>query len=285
MGRDLVIGDIHGAHKALEQCLERCGFDVKNDRLITLGDICDGWPYVYECVEILLGIPNRIDIIGNHDRWFQIYLSHNRHPDKWRQGGIGTLNSYKRNLFGDDLRDPFEGVDMWERAEDGTPIRQHKGFSRDSVPDSHRTFFNNQVHYYKDVKNRLFVHGGFYRFQPLDMQVINNPDVFYWDRELWDEALSVHKGESLSFVEEFSEIFIGHTATTHWTRYKKNAPNSLILIPTDDNDCPPMKADIIYNLDTGAGSNGKLTIMDVDTHDYWQSDCVNEFYGDYKPRG
>lgn len=46
-----------------------------------------------------------------------------------------------------------------------------------------------------------------------------------------------------------------------------------------------MHADIIRNLDTGAGSSGKLTIMNIDTHDYWQSDQVNEIYGDYKPRG
>jgi serine/threonine protein phosphatase 1 len=46
-----------------------------------------------------------------------------------------------------------------------------------------------------------------------------------------------------------------------------------------------MHADIIYNIDTGAGSRGRLTIMDVDTHEYWQSDPVNDIYGSYKPGG
>ena len=42
--RTFVIGDIHGAHKALIQCFERSGFDHSSDRLISLGDACDDCP-------------------------------------------------------------------------------------------------------------------------------------------------------------------------------------------------------------------------------------------------
>ena len=38
------IGDIHGAYKALMQCFERSKFDYKKDRLIVMGDVCDGYP-------------------------------------------------------------------------------------------------------------------------------------------------------------------------------------------------------------------------------------------------
>lgn len=37
------IGDIHGAYKALIQCFERAKFDYEKDRLIVMGDICDGY--------------------------------------------------------------------------------------------------------------------------------------------------------------------------------------------------------------------------------------------------
>ena len=47
MGRRIVCGDIHGAHLALLQCLERSNFDFENDTLILIGDVVDGWPYVY----------------------------------------------------------------------------------------------------------------------------------------------------------------------------------------------------------------------------------------------
>ena len=59
----------------------------------------------------------------------------------------------------------------------------------------------------------------------------------------------------------FSCVFIGHTATTAWH--------------TDQ----PMHAANIWNLDTGAGFRGRLTIMDVATKRFWQSDPVTRWYG------
>ena len=41
--RLLVLGDIHGAAKALTQVLERSNFDPTGDRIIFLGDVADGW--------------------------------------------------------------------------------------------------------------------------------------------------------------------------------------------------------------------------------------------------
>lgn len=283
MNRTFVIGDIHGAHKALEQCLERCGFNKETDTLITLGDICDGWAYVKECVDILLTIPNRVDIIGNHDEWFHRWLKTGRHPDNWYQGGKGTYRSYFQAARGKEL----DGFDRWERDDDGVPIRRLPGLLIDEIPDAHKQFFENQIWYYKDEKNRLFVHGGFLKEYTLEenLERRRDDDYFHWNRELWYQALSVSDdSKPLTFVEKFSEIFIGHTATINWTQFKK-AKDSYVLLPTQNDDCPPMHADIVWNLDTGAGSTGRLTIMDIDTHDYWQSDLVNTFYGDYKPRG
>lgn len=34
----------------------------------------------------------------------------------------------------------------------------------------------------------------------------------------------------------------------------------------------------VWNLDTGSGFSGKLTIMDIDTKEFWQSDFVRELY-------
>ena len=51
--RTFAIGDIHGAYKALVQCFERSGFDYENDRLIVLGDVCDGYPEVKQCIDEL----------------------------------------------------------------------------------------------------------------------------------------------------------------------------------------------------------------------------------------
>ena len=71
--KTFVMGDVHGAYKALKQCLERASFDYQNDCLIQLGDIADGGNEVYECVEELLKIKNLVAIKGNHDDWFCEY--------------------------------------------------------------------------------------------------------------------------------------------------------------------------------------------------------------------
>jgi len=98
MKRTLALGDVHGAHKALKQVLEKSSFDKEEDRLIFLGDIVDGWSESYECVEELLTIKNLITIKGNHCDWFIKWINTGIHPDGWRQGGYTTLQSYCKHL-------------------------------------------------------------------------------------------------------------------------------------------------------------------------------------------
>lgn len=278
--REFVIGDIHGAHIALQQCLERCGFDKDKDLLIVLGDICDGWPYVYECVEELLTIKNRIDLIGNHDDWFREWLITGIHPEYWGQGGKGTAQSYLRNA-GKDGED--FGIFYLQDGRGKDRVCYTFDLTFADIPPSHAAFFKNQHLYYKDGKDRLFVHAGFYDKElTLRQNQKHNPSDFYWNRDLWQKAMSA-KGGRMKFTEPLTEIFIGHTATTKWTT-KEIRTDAGIIIPLGDPITTPMFADIMVNLDTGAGSIGKLTIMDINTHEYWQSDNVKDIYGEYKPR-
>jgi serine/threonine protein phosphatase 1 len=234
--RTFVLGDIHGAHKALLQCLERAAFDRDNDTLIQLGDIADGLGQVYDCVEELLKIPNLIAIKGNHDEWLNQFILTGYHPAEWRMGGIATAKSYLRLL-----------------GKEGKVIRSGSGYKTAlnpyDIPESHRQFFCHQQLYYIDERNNCYVHGGFDWLQTFKTQ---KPEVYYWDRNLWSAALS----DKFQLVTEFREIFIGHTSTTKWQTDK------------------PMKAANIFNLDTGGGSSGRLTIMEVESKRFWQSDPV-----------
>lgn len=281
INRRFVIGDIHGAYIPLKQCLERCGFDYNNDLLITLGDICDGWPYVYDCVEELLKIINRIDIAGNHDKWLLYWLTHSRHPDMWSQGGKGTAQSYLR-ACGKDEND----YHSWGIVDQNGHQRNVFEFQLDvmDLPATHCEFFKNQRLCYKDEQQNVFVHAGFERSLTLRENQKIDPSDFYWNRSMWRHALSVHKDQKLKFKEDITQIFIGHTSTTRWTT-KEISTDAGIILPKGEPITTPMHADIIWNLDTGAGSDGKLTIMDIDSKEYWQSDNVNKIYGDYNPRG
>lgn len=251
--RTFVLGDIHGNFKALQQVIERSGINKETDRLIFLGDVCDGYDEVYECVEELLTFKHLINIKGNHDQWFMQFLNSGEHPDLWKQGGYATATSYLRQV-----------KDTTSTRYDNMVITT---LQPDDVPLEHNRFFSSQRLYYKDDKGRVFVHGGFYKFKTLEKNE-NTPHVFYWDRDLFLEARSMLRGEHLNFKEEgITEVFLGHTSTDMF------------------GDTEPLHVDIIWNVDTGAGnSGGRLTIMDVDTHQFWQSSLGKELYPNQRGR-
>ena len=254
--KTFVLGDIHGAAKALEQCLDRSGFDMDNDLLIQLGDVVDRYDEVFECVEILLQVKNLIAIKGNHDDWFDNFLRTGVHPRDWIFGGLDTVESYLRHV----------GKEK-KFTEDG------EGWATNllpkDVPAEHCDFFSRQRLYLVDERNRCFVHGGFMPKIPLEQQ---RPEDFYWDRMLWQNAYDhqrIFGGRILPgdmvLIPDFHEVYLGHTPTTKWGSDR------------------PLNAFNIWNMDTGAAYSGRLTIMDVDTKDYWQSDLVSTLYAG-KPR-
>ncbi|MEH6304318.1 metallophosphoesterase [Olivibacter sp. CPCC 100613] len=248
--RTFVMGDIHGAYKALMQCLKGTDFDYDNDVLIQLGDVVDGYGEVFECVEELLKIRNLIAIKGNHDDWFDSFLQTDYHPGAWNYGGKGTIVSYLKHAGKDIICIPSN--------------RGYKtSLNSSDIPSTHRQFFRNQKLYHIDSEQRCFVHAGFDRNILFSKQV---PNKYYWDRDLWMDA--IHHAASGGTVADFEskasfrEIFIGHTPTINWNTDK------------------PMHILNITNLDTGAGHSGRLTMMDMDSKQYRQSDPLPKLYSE-----
>lgn len=264
MGKRFVVGDVHGANKALVQVLERASFDFENDTLIQLGDVADGWSEVSQAVDTLLRCKNLISIKGNHDDWFLEWLTKGEHPISWLQGGEGTLKSYCK------LADRQYIPRMGGYTSDLTAL---------DIPLEHQSFWKNQRLFYTDGSNNFYVHGGFNRHHTVEQTLADEPFQFYWDRDLWLAALSyqglknTNPDPKIKFKikDNFNEIFIGHTPTINW----KNVNGPITV---------PIQAANIWNMDTGAGFKGKLTILDVSSHEYWQSDFVNELYSEEKGR-
>lgn len=235
------IGDIHGGAKALEQVLERSSFCNDRDRLITIGDICDGWGETSECVDLLLSIETHINIRGNHDVWCNDWFERGWTPMLWtQQGGQATIDSY---------------------------IRTGK-----ITDKNHKKFWKEQIDYFIDEENRLYVHGGWdyrYKLEFLEggLESVNAGSTAkecHWDRSLLSGASSGAKSQNpFKATLPYKDVFIGHTATR---------------------DHLPHKYGNLWNLDSGGGWSGKLTIIDVDTEEYWQSDFVKELYPKEKGR-
>lgn len=115
----------------------------------------------------------------------------------------------------------------------------------------HTNFFDNAVNYHITKDNKLFVHGGCNPKNPVDKQ---DPDYLRWDRDLFLDARwnqTVHK--------KYDEIYIGHTTTWSFSHH-------------------PIKRGNVWMMDQGGGYEGRLSILDIDTKKFWQSDNVDTLY-------
>ena len=97
MKRTLVIGDVHGGLKALEQVLNRAKVTT-DDELIFLGDYVDGWSESAGVISYLIQLQKSnkcIFIKGNHDIWCEKWLKLDRANLIWlKHGGASTVASY-----------------------------------------------------------------------------------------------------------------------------------------------------------------------------------------------
>ena len=241
MTNTFVIGDIHGGLRALHQVLERSQV-TREDTLIFLGDFVDGWSESPQVLDFLIELDKKqtcIFIRGNHDDLLLNYLKTNSYHQEWfKHGGQSTIDCYQK-------------VSAVERKR-------------------HIEFLEGLKDYYLDDQNRLFIHAGFTNMNGIDFEYF--PKLFYWDRTLWETALSLNptlSKDSIFYPKRlklYDEIYIGHTPTLYY------------------NTDLPMQGCNVWNVDTGAAFKGKLTIMDVKTKEFWQSDSLPELYPNEKGR-
>ncbi len=176
--RSFVIGDIHGAYKAMMQCFDRAGFNYKKDRLICLGDVCDRGSEVAMVFDELKKIKNLDYILGNHDYWALEWAEKGKPSNTWQfQGGKDTIDSYPNGM-----------------------------------PKKHIKILKN-AHYYLKEGKRLFVHGGILTNKALKKQ---GPDVFLWDRSLVKKAIKKVSKKNISPITKYKEIYLGHTPTLNF---------------------------------------------------------------------
>lgn len=186
--RKLVIGDIHGGFKALEQVLDRAKTTSK-DTLIFLGDYVDGWSGSVKVVSYLIELAKQntcIFLRGNHDELLRKWIHSGELNETWLQhGGQSSLDAY-RQLPEDKIKE-------------------------------HLRFYENLLNHHIDKENRLFVHAGFTNLHGPEQEY--EPYFLYWDRTLWETALAVDptlSTEDIRYPKRlklFNEIFIGHTPT------------------------------------------------------------------------
>jgi len=233
------MGDIHGGLKAFEELMTLSPIDIHKDKLVLIGDYVDGWSESAELIQCLIELKKTMG-----DRLVTILGNH----DVWCYDYLHTGIT------------PFNWTQQGGQATINSYIKT--GYT---LNQEHRDFFKDLVNFYIDEDNNIFIHGGWaYRedeFPVSALYKINEGTISkecQWDRSLLEGAKSGAKSQNpFKGTKMFNKVFIGHTATT---------------------SALPEKYGNLWNIDSGAGWFGKLTIMDVDTEEYWQSNFVKNYY-------
>jgi len=173
MAKTFVLGDIHGASRALRQCFDRSGFDHEHDHLVFLGDVCDGWPETRESIDMLLLVRNLTCLLGNHDQMALPWMTRGEILESWRnQGGDATMMSYQAGV-------PPGHIRILEAAKP-----------------------------YAIIDGRCFVHAGIDPDRPIAFQDLHT---FLWDRNLARRALESYHTRATGNLTPYRETYIGHT--------------------------------------------------------------------------
>lgn len=162
-----------------------------------------------------------------------------------------------------------QGPDIWLFNGGKSTVESYKDYSLEEL-ENHLVFFQRMKPYHIDEQNHLFIHAGYSSMHGPEKEVYSSN--YRWDRTLWETAVAMdsklQKNSELypKRLLLYNEIFIGHTPTLD------------IGMTT-----PANKANI-WNLDTGAAFTGALSVMDIDTKEFWQSDPLPSLYPDEKGR-
>jgi serine/threonine protein phosphatase 1 len=244
MPNTFVIGDIHGGLRALHQVLERAKV-TREDQLIFLGDYVDGWSESPQVLDFLMELNEKQDCIFIRGNHDELVL-------EWLLGNNQNFDE-----------------SMWFKHGGEATAIAYSSLSQEHK-SKHILFLQSLQNYHLDDKNRLFIHAGFTNMNGIKYEYF--PKLFYWDRTLWETALALDTTiakDSKCYPKRltlYHEIYIGHTPVTRIGQ-----------------SIPIHKA-CIWNVDTGAAFKGPLTIMNVDTKEYWQSEPLSDLYFNEKGR-
>lgn len=256
--RTLVVGDLHGGLKALRECLVASEYNQAKDRLVFLGNYVGILPESSQLIESLLwlettSVHKPIFLKGSNDSWCGMWLNSGKSSVFWLQnGGSETARNY--------IRSPH------------------------LLSNKHAKFFVELRNFYVDESNKAFVNSGFLSSKGLGHEVHSYN--YFFCRDFWKDSIQNPKQFEISkrgiatrfrsYV--YDEVFIGNLPTTEnrFTFYTPETSGNYDKVGQVITN--PMKRRNIWNVNTGVAQGYPLTIMDVNTKQFWQSQSSSILY-------
>lgn len=268
--KTFVIGDIHGAFKALLELLDLIPYDPYVDDLVFVGDYVDGWPESWEVCQHINFLKQKVEnmdgegvvhtLLGNHDDWI-----------------LDVLNAVTEEEF-EDLNLIRNRYGHWINQGGMATWKSFVGKSWEDVIQLRDQFFRRLDWYHHDKKlNNLYVHAGWNKDIGFEATVAEDAPALIWDRSIYRRMIHLwylttksngsSPNENTFKVGDFNEVYIGHTSTI------------------GDDIHEPVKMGNLINVDQGCGFYGKLTAWEVTSGQFWQSQRSQELYPDHFGRG
>lgn len=246
--RLLIMGDIHGMYDKLLDALSKVHI-TDDDLLITLGDYTDRGSQNVKCEQAIINFAaqdNIINLLGNHDRMLLdhfIYITHHIMKEVITLDNIDNISEEKWIGIINHMKNYFYPENIYTSNGGNTTLSELSLDTLDIFKEYLKTILTFPAKFQLSINNNnyIFVHAGIDPNKSIDEQDISD---LIWIR---DKFYDYYTGDDI--------ICIGHTPT------------------------PFLFCDIVphweYNIvftDTGSfWHHGKITIIDLLSHEYWQS--------------
>jgi len=239
-------------------------------RTLVIGDIHGGLRALHQILERAKVTPkDKLIFLGDYvDGWSQSPQVIDFLIEMKTTHEIVCIRGNHDELLQEWLNENKDNLLWYNHGGEATVLAYEKVSSE--TKQKHIKFLQSLDNYHLDEQNRLFIHAGFTHMNGVAYEYF--PKLFYWDRTLWETALALDKKmkpADLLYPKRFiqyKEIYIGHT------------PVSRI------GETIPVRMANVWNIDTGAAFKGPLTILDVETKEFWQSEPLPSLYPNEKGR-
>ena len=252
MGRNLIIGDIHSRYEKLTAVLEKAGFNPGFDVLYSTGDFCDRGEQPVEVLDYLMKLGDSFrPVLGNHDAWLESALAGVTDPN-WTDNNGGAVTEKAVFSMPEEwrgkLKEWLARIPLVRVTDDylimhaGIPAGMDES-SLCSMASMERPvpIFMLESEFMNLVR------------MGIDMREYQTMESIYWDRDYLLSAIAAEYGEKgdLTPFPTNRAIWIGHSALRSGKPFHSDSYR-------------------LYAVDTGAGMGGPLTLMDMDTKEFWQ---------------
>jgi serine/threonine protein phosphatase 1 len=186
-----------------------------------------------------------LDYVDNLPRFRLVLGNHDEMAERWLRGTLG-------------IRD---GIGWQEKMGGDTTVDALR-----SDPDRWEAFFD-RAHDYIEEDACLLVHAGLVPSYPMEEQT--SADLrwsrYIAQRLLWNEPTFDENGEreappAEAGLTSYRRVYVGHTPAG------------------EEDDWRPVRRREFWFLDQGAVYGGRLTVMDMASEQYWQSDLAADLY-------